>query len=154
MIELRAWEPDDTLTILRWVTEDPRMLKQMGFEDQTTMVTWLQAALGANNSRVLAATQDGEMVGYLAAVNCQDDGSGWCHVGVGPEFRGLGEDVMKAGLAAAFNGLGLKTLIASVSRDARGRAMERWDRKFGFKRPESRILVLMKKEWESDNGLS
>ncbi len=70
MIELRAWEPDDTMTILKWVTDDPRMLKQMGFQDQVSMMTWLTQGLAAENARILAAVKDGEMVGYLAAVNC------------------------------------------------------------------------------------
>ncbi len=76
MIELRAWEPDDTMTILRWVTDDPKMLKQMGFGDQVSLMTWMTHNLASSNARILAAVRDGVMVGYLAAVNCQDDGSG------------------------------------------------------------------------------
>ncbi len=59
---------------------------------------------------------------------------------------------MNAGIAAAFNGLGLKTLIAMINDDARGRAIERWDRRFGFTEPAARILTLTKERWEQRDG--
>jgi len=150
-IELRQWAPQDTNTLLDWVDADPQMLEQVGFETQTELVEFVNRCLNAGNCLVLAGEIEGELMGYLAAVGINQDGSANMHIGVSPEHRGRGKELMELGIKTAFD-LGFQTLIAAVNRDRRGRVIERWDRQFGFQEPDAKILVLTKTRWESRNG--
>ena len=152
MIELREWTPEDTVVLLGWIEEWPEFMEYVGQTDKAEMVDTITKGMFAPNAAILAAMEDGELMGYLAAMNAQPDGSAMVQFGLPKEHRGRGKDLMRVGLEYAFERLGLQTLIAAVPLTKRGRVIERFDRRFGFKGHNVKILTLSKSDWESQNG--
>lgn len=152
-MKLRPWTPDDTETLLGWLEDDPEMAEQIGFGNPVQLVNAITMILQSPNSGLFAATNGtGEVVGYVAATNAQQDGSASVHIGVAPKHRGKGFALMREGLRFAYEDLGLKTLIAAVPE---GREeIERFDKHFGFREPDAKILVMTRQQWEERNGRS
>lgn len=155
-LTLRLWNANDTKTLLGWLRQDPSMLEDIGFTEPVAMVEFITEALLSDNARILAAVEtdgeDEELVGYLAAVGAMPDGSAQCHIGTAPDHRGRGEELMEVGLATAFGELGLSNLIVASPKTRRGRAIQRWQRQFGFHPAAVNIQYQTRDEWEARNG--
>lgn len=152
MIEFRHWTPEDTTTLLGWVDEWPEMLEYIGHESVADLIEKVTSAMLATNAVLLMGEDEGDPIGYVAAFNAQPDGSAMVQIGMPKHHRGRGNDLMQAALETAFGSLGLQTLIAAVPRTKRGKIVERFDRKFGFKGHDVKILTLTKGDWEKRNG--
>ena len=151
MINLRAWTADDTETMLQWFIDDPDMIEQVGQDSVVDIVKAVTMIMQSPNSAIMAAENGtGELLGYVSATNAQVDGSANVHIGVAPHRRGKGIALMRRGLEYAFEELGLETLIAAVPE---GRPeIEKFDKHFGFREPDAKILMLTRGEWEKRNG--
>jgi len=119
-VKVRPWTLQDTRELLKWIKEDPEILRQFGFSgkaDDVEIVDFMAVQSRRTDAIYLAGDSGGSLSGMACASNINADGSALVHQVTAPEHRGKGGFLLRAAVHYAFNVIGLKTLTALVPND-------------------------------------